>query len=62
MRGAMTPYLKPFHVAPHRRCPLAPAVLLLWLLDVLDEAAQRTLLKQHKPYPRLRDGAKVEWK
>jgi hypothetical protein len=41
---------------------LAPAVLLLWLLHLADVAAQRTLLKQHKPYPRLRDGVKVEWK
>jgi hypothetical protein len=40
---------------------LVPAVLLLWLLDVLEVAAQRTLLKRDLPYPRLRDGVKVEW-
>jgi hypothetical protein len=40
---------------------LAPAVLLLWLLDVLEVAAQRTLLKRDLRYPRLRDGVQVEW-
>lgn len=35
---------------------LAPAILVLWLIDVIEVAAQRTLLQQDKPYPRLRDG------
>jgi hypothetical protein len=40
---------------------LAPAILLLWLVDVLKVSAGRSLLGENKPYPRLRDGVKVEW-
>jgi hypothetical protein len=35
---------------------LSPAILLPWLMDLIDVAAQNT------PYPRLWDGVIVEWK
>ena len=41
---------------------LAPAILLLWLMGLIDVAMHRTLSKQNTPYPRLREGVIVEWK